>query len=89
MVPNLDAMSEDDLWEFWKRYQNRQTRADAAELIGDKRPGYTIIAARLGAYACNKAVAMKCRRDGNIAGAQCYETICESIYDHIPTDLRW
>jgi hypothetical protein len=88
-VPNLDCMSNDELWEFWKRYQRRRTRKDMAELIGDKRKGYTVLAARLGAYACYKAVAMRCRLEGDTNGAMCYEGICDSIYKDIPYDLRW
>ena len=87
-VPNLDAMWEDDLWAFWQRYQHAQKRKDARELVG-ARKGYTILAAKLGAYACNKAVAMKCRRDGRVETAQIYEKICDNIYAQLPEDLRW
>lgn len=87
-VPNLDCMSQDELWAFWKRY-HRPSRKDAAELIGDRRPGYTTLAALLASYACNKAVAMKCRLDGDITGASIYESHCDLSYERIPQDLRW
>ena len=87
-VPNLDAMSRDELMDFWMRYQNRQRRADAEALVG-RRPNYTTIAASLGAYAANKATAIACRQRGDIPAAKVYETICEGIYKRLPADLRW
>ncbi len=87
-IPNFDAMSANELMSFWARY-SRPTRKDAAALIGDKRPGYTTICGTLAAYACNKAVAMKCRLDGDIQGAQIYELHCDQTYDRLPEDLRW
>lgn len=88
-IPNLDAMTEDELMAFWQRYQNRQTRKDAAELIGDRRKGYTVLAAKLGGYASNKAAAIACRSRGDIQAAEVYESICEQIYETLPSDLRW
>jgi hypothetical protein len=88
-IPNLDAMHKDELMDFWMRYQNRQKRADAAALIGDRRPGYTVIAGSLGGYASNKAAAISCRLSGDIQGAMVYESICDGIYDRLPADLRW
>lgn len=88
-VPNLDAMSKEDLMAFWMKYQNISRRKDCAELIGDRRKGYTTIAKDLGAYAVNKATAIGCRLRGDIQAAQIYERICDSIYDGIPEDCRW
>jgi len=87
-VPNLDAMDQDELWDFWKKF-HRPSRKDAAWLVGDRRPGYTNFASTLANYACNKAVAMKCRLDGNIQGAECYESAAEICYKELPEDLKW
>lgn len=87
-IPNLDAMPEDELWAFWKRY-GRPRRADAAELIGDTRRGYTTICGKLAGYASNKATAISCRLRGDIQAASVYESICESIYQRLPEDCRW
>ena len=87
-IPNLDAMNDADLMAFWMRYQNRQTRKDAAALVG-RRPRYTIIAADLGAYAANKATAITCRLRGDIQAALVYERICDIIYSDLPSDCRW
>lgn len=87
-VPNLDAMTHDELMNFWARY-HRATRKDAAELIGDKRKGYIGLAADLANYACNKAVAMSCRLKGNINAATNYEAYADQIYARLPADLRW
>jgi hypothetical protein len=87
-IPNLDAMSADDLMKFWSRY-HRATRKDAAELIGDKRPGYTNLAATLAAYAVNKSTAMTCRLEGKIQSAKIYEDAADMIYAGLPEDLRW
>lgn len=87
-VPNLDAMSADDLWAFWQRYA-RPSRKDAAALIGDRRRGYTTLCGALAGYASNKATAMRCRESGDITAAQCYEAIADRIYSELPDDLRW
>lgn len=87
-IPNLDAMTETDLMAFWSRY-HRPTRKDAESLVGDRRRGFTIIAATLANYACNKAVAMQCRREGRIEAAMCYEYVCDLSYDRLPEDLKW
>lgn len=87
-VPNLDAMSEDELMVFYNKHRLHR-RKDAEALVGDKRPGYTNIAGSLAHYSINKAVAMKCRREGNINGALCYENICERIYHRLPEDIQW
>lgn len=87
-VPNLDAMSADSLMDFWHKY-HRPGRKDAAALIGDTRKGYTRLASDLANYACNKAVAMRCRESGDISTATMYEGIAERIYNDLPADLHW
>ena len=91
MVPNLDAMTTDDLMTFWRKYAlgGRTRRVDAQELIGDRRPGYTGLARALANYASNRATAQRCRVRGNIVAALNYEHICQMIYDGLPADLRW
>lgn len=88
-VPNLDAMTKEDLWEFWKKHREGRSRKESELLIGDKRKNYTVFAANLANYACNKATAMKCRENGEIQAALVYEKICEVIYSTLPSDLRW
>lgn len=87
-VPNLDCMSDDELMAFWKRY-HRPSRADAEALVGDRRKGFTLVAATCSAYAANRAAAQKCRRNGNIGGATSYDMICETLYRKLPIDIRW
>ena len=88
-IPNLDAMEPEELMAFWNKYQNIGRRKDCEALIGDRRPGFTIIAANLGAYAANKATAISCRKKGEITGAEVYEKICDLIYEKLPLDCRW
>jgi hypothetical protein len=87
-VPNFDAMTREELMQFWQRY-HRPSRRDAAALVGDRRAGYTNIASSLASYACNKAVAIRCREEGNISSAACYEQHADMIYQRLPADLRW
>lgn len=87
-IPNLDGMTREDLMDFWKKY-HRASRKDAEALVGDRRPGYTNIAATVANYACNKAVAMKCRLDGDIPAASVYELAADRCYESLPADLRW
>lgn len=87
-VPNFDAMTKDELMSFWFKY-SRASRSEAAELVGHRRPGFTIAVRQLANYAANKGAAASCRLQGNIQGALCYENICDSIYDALPQDVRW
>ncbi len=87
-VPNLDAMTPDDLMAFWKRYA-RPSWKDAETLVGDRRRGFTTISGSLAGYASNKATAMQCRERGDVQAALMYEKICETIYAGLPSDVRW
>ena len=88
-VPNLDAMSKDQLMRFWSRMRFA-SRIECENIVGDRRPGYTtLVKSTLTCYASNKATAMRLREQGEIARALEYERICDRIYDEIPTDLRW
>lgn len=87
-VPNLDAMSKDELMNFWSKY-HRPSRKSAAMLIGDTRPHYTTITADLAHYASNKAAALSCQAKRDALGTGVYEHICRQIYDRLPADLKW
>jgi hypothetical protein len=87
-VPNFDAMTCDELMIFWSRY-HRPSRKDAEALVGDRRRGFTNIAAKLANYACNKAVAMGCRLDGNIESALIYDECADMCYEDLPSDVKW
>lgn len=88
MIPNFDGMTQGELMEFWSRY-HRASRKDAEELVGDRRKGYTNIAAVVANYACNKAVAMTCRVKGDINAALIYEHSADLCYNQLPQDLKW
>lgn len=85
-IPNLDAMSVEDLWAFWSKHQ--RGRAYLA-LFPEGGKGTRKATGLLAAYACNKAVAMKCRLDGAIDRALVYEKICEDIYDRLGKEAQW
>jgi hypothetical protein len=87
-IPNFDAMPKEELMAFWSKY-HRASRKDAEALVGDRRPGYTNIAATIANYACNTAVAMGCRLRGDIQAAMLYEQSADMCYDSLPKDLRW
>lgn len=87
-IPNLDLLTEKELMDFWSKY-HQASRKDAAELIGDKRPGYTNLAATLANYACNKATAISCRLRGDIDAAFIYEHAADICYNQLPSDLKW
>jgi hypothetical protein len=89
MIPNLDKMTQDELMDFWMKYQNIGRRKDCEALIGDRRPKYTVIAGSLGAYAVNRATALGCRSRGDVRAAETYEGICEIIYEKLPLDCKW
>lgn len=83
---NFHEMSADDLMAFWSRY-SRASRADAAELVG-RFPGYTVAAADAANYACNLAVAKRCRERGDERAASCYDVAAELARESIPGAVR-
>jgi hypothetical protein len=85
-VPNLDCMSSDELMEFWMRHQNGRNSKQLFPKIGS---GSIRSTRSLANYAANKSTAMQCRINGDIAGAQMYESFCERIYLSLPTSARW
>lgn len=87
-IPNFDAMTAEDLFNFALKFR-KPSRKAAAELIGDTRDGYTKIARELARYAEAKCVAMKARAKGAIGNALSHEELCDRIYDSLPEDLRW
>ena len=82
-------MEPGDLLGFWVKYQRNGKRADCAELLGGRFPGYTVVAGDLGAYAANKATAIRCRLEGHVDRAMVYEDICDRIYQGLPDRARW
>ncbi len=87
---NLDGFTTDrdklmDVWaaiHFWP--------VISARILFPKRPKrYVTTTESLGNYACNKAVAMRCRLSGDIQAALNYEKICDMIHKDLPTWARW
>lgn len=89
-VPNMDAMTSDELWTFWKTY-HRPGRKAVYTLFPLRTPrdGAYQATVDLASYASNKATAMECRLRGNIAAAKTYEDIADRIYDRLPTFAKW
>ena len=90
-VPNLDAHSIDELWEFWQATNSVRPIKHARRIFSERpRPeGYVRVTKDLGCYASNRATAMRLRMEGNIATAMQYERICDGIYDRLPEWARW
>ena len=84
---NFDTMTADELMAFWSRYR-RPTRKDAVELCGRKFPGYTGVASSAANYACNLAVARRCRERGDETAAKCYDYAAQISLRDIPPALR-
>lgn len=87
-APNLDAQTGEDLMDFWACVRFGPVRM--ARLLFPERPkGYVTATERLAAYASNKSPAMSCRARGELQGAECYESICEGLYERLPEWARW
>jgi len=85
-VPNLDAMTPDDLMAFWMAHQQGH---NSREIFPNGGVATRFSTALLANYASNKAVAMSCRAKGDIQTALAYESICERIYNRLPSFARW
>jgi hypothetical protein len=86
-VPNLDAMTSDELMTFWMRHQGG--RQGYRELFPNGGPGTIRATSKLACYASNKATAMTCRLDGRIDTALMYEGIADRIYNELPDWAKW
>ncbi len=84
-IPNLDAMTPEDLMDFWITH-HRGTNGLRLGITGKGSRG---IITNLANYAANKATAIKERERGRINSAREYESICESIYLSLPESARW
>ena len=84
-VPNLDAMTRDELMTFWMQHQRgRGYKA----LLGSGR-GRMKATAFLACYASNVATALACRLRGDISTACMYERIADNIYAKLPDYAKW
>lgn len=84
-VPNLDAMSQDELMQFWMQHQRGRGR----KALGLSGKGSVNTVGLLACYASNKATAMSCRLRGDIQSALVYEGIADNIYQRLPAQARW
>lgn len=86
MCTNLDCVSAEELWAFWREHSGGRAYRVLfpAGGTGTKRA-----TADLACYASNKATAMSCRLRGDIQAAQMYEGICDRIYRKLPGFAAW
>lgn len=88
-VPNMDAMTQDQLAAFARMYFNPRPD-EAVKLTGQAEPETAMdIAKLLAVYANNKAKAMESRLKGDIGTALRHEEECDKIYDRLPDEVRW
>jgi len=86
--PNLDAMTEEDLYTFAHATRGVAPRTIARRMFGQER-GAVRATKDLHHYAWNKITAMQCRLRGEVTTAVHYEAICDRIYDGLPAFARW
>lgn len=86
-VPNLDAMSVDELRDFRHKYRKADL-ATAQNLVGHIKAPVSA-AKELARYADMKASAMLYRKNGHIQVAVRLEESCEAIYKALPPEARW
>ena len=87
-IPDLDKMSEQELWAFWRRY-NCPSRRDAEQLVGDTRKNYITIASIFACYACNRALVLQGQRENNPGAIEAYDHARKLAFERLPADLRW
>lgn len=89
LVPNLDAMTPDQLRGFIAMYRNPRPE-EATKLTGQPEPETAMdIAKLLAAYATNKAEAIESRSNGEIGKALQREEECDRLYDRLPDSVKW
>jgi hypothetical protein len=85
-VPNLDAMTQRELMDFWCKHQRCR---GYRELFPAGGKGTMRATADLACYASNKATAMACRLRGDMPAALMYEGIADRIYAELPPFAKW
>ena len=86
-TPNFDAMTVDELLEFWAKW-HVTTKKKAVVFTGERKDAKKIME-NLANYAINKSCAVKLRLEGDINAAIIYEHSCQLCYDRLPADVRW
>lgn len=88
-VPNMDAMTQDQLAAFARMYSSPRPD-EASKLTGQAEPETAMDMAKLlASYANNKAKAMESRMNGDMGTALRHEEECDKIYDRLPDSVRW
>jgi hypothetical protein len=86
---NLDGMDTSELYKFAAATRGTRPTRAARRLFADMPSGVLRVVKDLKHYAWNLITARACRGRGEIATAQRYERICESIYNDLPEYARW
>lgn len=86
-TPNFDAMSRDELRDFWGKW-HVTTKKKAVVVTGERKDARQIMET-LTCYAINKSCAIGLRLEGEIERATRYEEACELAYGRLPEDVRW
>ncbi len=86
-IPKFSEMTHEALMEFWLRYC-RPSRNSAAELVGNRRPGYVKVAETLANYACNLAVRNTCVAKGDETAAAIYGHSMKLCFDKLPPEVQ-
>ena len=84
-IPDLDAMSEDELMTFWSVYHRAGPKL-AEQLFGRRFKDFTNAASALANYASNRATAMACARRGDEHGKEIYEHAMRLSFDRLPRE---
>lgn len=87
MIPNFDAMSQQELRDFWGKW-HVTSKKKAVEFLGDRKDARKVMET-LACYAINKSCAVGLRLEGSIERALTYERACEIQYEQLPVDVRW
>lgn len=84
--PNLDAMTADELLNFYLTHQGGYQAQLLFRKGGSPSQRATDLLAH---YADCKRQAIACRREGNVEAARGWETRCEETYALLPQFARW
>jgi hypothetical protein len=86
-LPNLDAMTQDELRTFWSKW-HVTTKKEVVRFLGEREDACKVMET-LACYAINKSCAIGLRLEGQIEHALTYEQACEIQYEKLPEDVRW
>lgn len=87
-LSSIETLTPSQLWTLWGE-THKPTPDQARRFFGCASKAHVKYLQSIADYACNKAVSMTHRAEGNVNAALPYERTMRICYMDLPEHLRW